>query len=221
MENNKQSSEVKTKNITFGLVFGWILGVIFVILGITNIAIHPVSGILFILTALIALPPMNKLLRDKAHVNLSKGLRVIIVLILMISGFAFIGSSAVKEAETNTVADASNTAPAPTPVPTIKISADKIMDDYTANEVAADAKYKNNVVSVTGIVDSIGKDIVDTPYIALKTGGQYSISVVQCMFPRSAESILANISKGEYMTLQGKVTGKLGNIILSGCSIAK
>jgi len=125
----------------------------------------------------------------------------------------------------------SNTSPtANTPVapvvqvpvqPTIVVTADKLMSDYTANEVAADAKYKNNTVQVSGIVDSIGKDILDTPYISLKTGGQYSFTVVQCMFAKSDESALATVSKGQSMTLIGQVTGKLSNVILNGCRIAK
>ncbi len=212
-----QSSGVKTKNITSGLVFGWLFGIIFVIMGLTNLGDNTTSGILFLIAALLILPPINKLLKEKVHISLSRGLRIIIVGILLVVGFSFVGSHAVKEAETNAVANAST--PKPGPKPVIRVTADQIMSDYTANEVSADAKYKGNLVEVSGTVESIGKDIVDTAYIALHTGGQYSISVVQCMFPKTAESALAEVSKGERITLQGQVSGKLGNVILRSCKI--
>lgn len=217
MNTPVQSNEVKTKNITSGLVFGWLFGVIFVIMGLTNLGSNTASGILFLIAALLILPPINKLLKEKAHISIAKSLRVIIVGILLIVGFSFVGSDAVKEAETSTVAKTST--PAPEPKPTIKVTADQLMSDYKANEVSADVKYKNNLIEVSGVVESIGKDILDTPYISLKTGGQYSITVVQCMFPKSAESALANVSKDERITLSGEVSGKLVNIILKNCQI--
>lgn len=136
-------------------------------------------------------------------------------------GIIFVISS-LGNSSSNTPSNTSVPPVVKTPIqPTVIVTADQLMSDYNANEVSADAKYKNNAVQVSGIVDTIGKDIIDTPYIALKTGGQYSFSVVQCMFAKSNEPELASVSKGERMTLVGNVTGKLGNIILNGCRIVK
>lgn len=143
-------------------------------------------------------------------------------IVYIILFFIIIGALGDKGSQTSS--SSSNTPNATvvqTPVqPTIKVTADQIMSDYTANEVSADAKYKNNEVQVSGIVDTIGKDILDTPYIALKAGGEYSFSTVQCMFSKSDESALASVSKGQRIVLVGQVTGKLGNVILNGCRIA-
>lgn len=101
-----------------------------------------------------------------------------------------------------------------TSAPELNVNAETLMSDYQANEVAADAQYKNRVIKVTGVVDSIGKDILDNPYITLKTGNTFS---VQCTFDHSFEKMLANLVKDEELTMVGRVSGKFGNIILKEC----
>lgn len=108
------------------------------------------------------------------------------------------------------------------PVEAVKVSAIQMSADYKENEVAADAKYKNKTVEISGSVDTIGKDILDTPYIAFQTANQYEIlDRVQCMFSRSDEVELAAVAKGQKITLRGEVSGKLGNIIVKSCEIVK
>ena len=110
-----------------------------------------------------------------------------------------------------------------TPAPeAIKVTAVQMSADYKENEVAADAKYKNKTVEISGSVDTIGKDILDTPYIAFQTASQYDIlDRVQCMFSKSDEAELAAVTKGQKITLRGEVSGKLGNIIVKGCEIVR
>lgn len=99
--------------------------------------------------------------------------------------------------------------------PAQKVTAETLMRDYQANEVAADSKYKGQIVEVSGIVDTIGKDILDNPYVSFKTNEV--IFTIQCMFDKSQAEQLAGLSKGQKLTVQGKVSGKLGNIILREC----
>lgn len=111
-------------------------------------------------------------------------------------------------------------APAAVEAQAIKVTAAQMYADYKENEIAGDAKYKGKLIEVTGTVTSISKDILNTPYIALKTE-EYGIFQVQCMFSKSDEAQLAIIAKGSRITLRGTVTGKLGNIIVNDCSIVK
>jgi len=108
-----------------------------------------------------------------------------------------------------------------TQTPAIKVSAVQISQDYKDNEVAADAKYKGKLVEISGIVDTIGKDITDTPYIALKSYEYAIIDKIQCMFSKSDVEELSQVKKDQQITLQGEVSGKLGNIIVRGCEIVK
>ena len=101
----------------------------------------------------------------------------------------------------------------------IKVSAVRLSEEYDANKVAADSKYKGKILEISGIIKDIGKDILDTPYVSLQ-GRQLSLFGVQCMFARADESKLATLSKGQSIVLQGRVEGELiGNIVVRGCSI--
>lgn len=63
---------------------------------------------------------------------------------------------------------------------TIQVEAHRLYQDYEDNEVAADQKYKNNVLIVTGKVSTIGKDFTDEIYVAL-IGDDSGFGQVQCM----------------------------------------
>jgi hypothetical protein len=129
---------------------------------------------------------------------------------LMIIG----SSNAPKNTGSNT---ATSTAPQESAIP---VTATQVMSDYSANEVAADAQYKGKLVEVSGTITTIGKDILDTPYIALSTGGNSFFSI-QCMFEKSDQAQLATLSKDTRIILRGRVSGKLGNIIIRECSVVK
>lgn len=106
-------------------------------------------------------------------------------------------------------------------VEAIKVSATKLSEDYRANEISADAKYKNKIVEVSGLVDAIGNDITDTPFIVLQTKQYSIIDRVQCMFSKSDLEALAKVSKDQQITLRGEVSGLMGNVLIKGCQIMK
>ncbi len=140
------------------------------------------------------------------------------VLIIVLVIFYLLGSSG-SSSNTNRAGSVTSNTPA---APAIEVSAVKLAADYNANEVSADATYKGKLVKATGIVSSIGKDILSTPYVSLSDGKQYSINVVQCMFSRSDEAELAKVSKGSSITLQGVVSGmSMMNVIVEACQIVK
>jgi uncharacterized protein YqgC (DUF456 family) len=217
MENTTQSSEVKTKNITFGLVVGWIFGVLAMMSGFAMLFSNPIPGILFIVSALIALPPVSQYMKEKMHFSLSKGLKVLIILILLGIAGSQMGNKAKSPEAVKTTSD---NAPVQQ-VATAKVTAIQLAEDYKANEIAADAKYKGKLLEISGIVGSIGKDILSTPYITFQTEQYAIINQVQCMFAKTDEQVLANLSKGQSVTVTGEVSGSVGNIIVNGCKVIK
>jgi len=101
------------------------------------------------------------------------------------------------------------------------VSAIQLNADYQANQISADAKYKGKLIDVTGTINTIGKDVLNDPYVTLNTS-QYSAFEVQCMFSQVDKSKLASLSSGQIITLQGIVNGQtLTNVIIDGCSIVK
>lgn len=100
--------------------------------------------------------------------------------------------------------------------PKSSITAPKLYAEYEANEVAADNHYKGKVVIVNGIVEDIGKDLLDNAYITLVSGN--IMFGVQCFFAESEEQYFGSLSKGQQVSVKGRVGGKLGNVLLNDCS---
>ena len=97
------------------------------------------------------------------------------------------------------------------------VTAPQLYSEYDSNEVAADLKYKDKVITVEGIIDDIGKDIMDDIYVTLK-GDQY-FGNVQCFFSDSHTDKAASLRKGDKITVKGLCTGKMMNVLVRGCII--
>ena len=100
---------------------------------------------------------------------------------------------------------------------TIKITARELYVQYEANEIQADDKYKNKLLEISGVIENIGKDILDDPYITLKTDNVFGS--IQCMLADSEKSKASQLQKSTPIVLEGKNTGKLLNIIIRDCKI--
>ena len=98
------------------------------------------------------------------------------------------------------------------------ISAKQLYADYEANGIAADKKYKDNVIRITGIVSEIDSDIFDAKYVSIEGDGYFG--VVQCYLGDSYASVASHLAKGQTITVRGTCNGKtLVNIILKGCVV--
>lgn len=99
----------------------------------------------------------------------------------------------------------------------IEISAAELFAAYDENEVAADNKYKGKKLKITGTVEDIGKDILDDTYITLDCGEL--IFSIQCYFANDQLSAVAELKKGDTITLIGVCKGETGNVIIKNCEI--
>ena len=128
---------------------------------------------------------------------------------MAVAGFLFIAVGSDDETATETEIS--------TQEPAFKVSARQLSADYEANGVAADGKYKGKVLQVTGVVNTIDRDIMDKIYVTLK-GDQY-FGDIQCFFAESHVGTASQLSKGQTITVKGKCDGKLMNVMLKGCII--
>ncbi len=123
--------------------------------------------------------------------------------------------AAVSQAPETSAANASATtqeaaaspAPAPAAPPVIEISAPQLYEDYKANEVLADTKYKGQWLYVSGIVTEIGKDFTDDPYVNLFGENEYA--TVRAIFTKSAIQQLAALHQGEQISIMCRGKGRL------------
>jgi len=98
--------------------------------------------------------------------------------------------------------------------PAIKITAVQLFAEYDANEIAADQKYEDKTLEVSGVILRIGKDILDDPFVTLAGN---SVWGVQCMFTNDNQVV--NLSPGQSITVRGTCDGSLVNVILRRCTV--
>jgi hypothetical protein len=87
------------------------------------------------------------------------------------------------------------------------IRADALYEQYEANPIAADAKYRGKRLSVGGKVGRLGVDSdVGIPYVIL-VGSNLSTGI-KCVFPRDAMAKLSTLKPGSMVAISGVVEGK-------------
>lgn len=105
-------------------------------------------------------------------------------------------ASANRSAQTRADKEAAN-AQALAALPTV--TAREMARDYDANTVAADQKYKGKQFKVTGTVTNINTDRWGYPYVTM--GGTDEFTQPQFAFGKGSANQLANVKKGEKLTL--------------------
>lgn len=138
MNNINQSSEVKTKNITLSLILGWIIGIIFSITGLSTLFVKPLAGLIYILIACIALPPISKAIQKKLNINLSRGVKIILIIILFIFGAMSLSSDSPKDVaivktDSSTLLDTKK-------VQNVASSTDKVATNVVKESTSTDTK---------------------------------------------------------------------------------
>lgn len=99
----------------------------------------------------------------------------------------------------------------------ISITARDLYAEYSNNEIAADQKYDDKLLRVSGTVEGVGKDIFDDMYVSLKTDD--ILGNVRCMLSDSEASEAASLTEGQSIVVGGKNTDFLMDVTLKGCVI--
>jgi len=113
----------------------------------------------------------------------------------------------------------------------VPTSAARMYNEYSANEVSADAKYKGKWVQVKGRVDSVSKDITGDPYVALAAdeygtaqvhAALYDVQIKSTKGPTACSALdkAAALKKGQSVIVEGLARGAtLGIPRLEQCLI--
>lgn len=96
-----------------------------------------------------------------------------------------------------------------------------LYQEYQDNAINADSKYRDKILKLTGAVDNINREIAGNPYITFKVGDKNSFKDVRITFKKSEEEKVANLKKGQTVTIKGKCSGQLatGTVSLNDCEI--
>lgn len=94
----------------------------------------------------------------------------------------------------------------------------ELLGTYRKNEVKGDARWKGKVIKVTGTIKSVGKDILDKPYVTMGDD-EADFRDLQCLFTKKSEKALADVDKGQKVTVRGRVKGLMVNVLIEDCEL--
>jgi len=111
--------------------------------------------------------------------------------------------------------------PEPEPEPEnadMELTVTEILTAYDEDDVAADEKFVNKILRVTGTVSMIDiKAKLDTHYIRLTGSGGDPWQSVQCIFDKKHSSALGQLEKAQTVTAQGRYSGSIIAIRMVDC----
>lgn len=96
---NKQTT--LNKKITVGLILCWVFGILFGLIGIISVFSEPIPGIVMLTMAAVLLPPINKLVDEKWKFHLSRGIKIVVIIVGFIIFGATIDTSNTEKKQNN------------------------------------------------------------------------------------------------------------------------
>ena len=100
----------------------------------------------------------------------------------------------------------------------MELTVEELLSAYATDEVAADTKFANKLLRVTGVVTMIDvKDMLDTHYIRLTRAERNLLQSVRCMFDKKHAPVLQQLVIGQTVTVQGIYNGSIIEIRMMDC----
>ena len=113
--------------------------------------------------------------------------------------------------------------PEPEPTPAaMEITVEELVSAYEADGAAADTKFADKILKVTGVVDRIEvKDTLDIHYINLTNAEKNLLQHLRCIFDKKHGPELNQLTPEQTVTVQGKYDGSIMDIRMSDCVLVR
>lgn len=104
--------------------------------------------------------------------------------------------------------------------PAMEVSVDELYAAYEADKAAADAKFLDKLLNLTGIVARIvATDISGMRFIVLAGADEEERHIALCEFDRRRGSEINQLTTGQTVTVQGRCEGYQIHIIMKDCDL--
>ncbi len=173
------------------LIFSLVAGFIF-----SGLALAIVSIILLIVGAV-----RGTLSKDCALFHIANTVLACILVFIGLIALSFVYIDSVADTPYQPVVESQTTSGNSTTTPDYTVGIAQIIHEFSNNKVACYEKYANKNVEVTGVVNEVGLDFDNTPYVDLSDGTAYTFDIVRCRFMDS--SSVASLNRGEMVTIKG------------------
>lgn len=103
----------------------------------------------------------------------------------------------------------------------MEVTVTELASTYETDEEAADARFGNKILKVTGLAKRIEiKDTLGIYYITL-SDEKNLLRSVRCMFDKEHEGKLNQLRKGQMVTVQGKFDGSIVQLGMRHCVLVQ
>ena len=107
------------------------------------------------------------------------------------------------------------------PEAVVEVTVNELASAYATDGTAADGKFLNRVLKVTGIVNKIVSNRLNEHYWAILGSTEEGTLVdVQCTFNRHNADELEQLTAGQTVTIQGRYEGFVTSMVLIDCVLA-
>lgn len=139
---------------------------------------------------------------------MSKGLKVLIVILIAIAGGGYYAWHLYNKPVASTVEVKTELA----------VTSEALFSEYESDEAAANAKYLDKFIEVTGVVRSKNQDDMGVNLV-LEAGNDFF--GINCAIEKGQEAAVETINEGDKVTIKGKCAGFNGDVVLVGGIVVK
>ena len=94
-----------------------------------------------------------------------------------------------------------------------------LLSEYRDNEVRADGKFKSKVILFSGVVTDVKQGEIGGITVNLGTGKRYETPHAHCFVADDQAKRVAMLSRGQKVTMKGKVQGLMMDVLLQNCEL--
>lgn len=227
-EMKKKGDDSKVRKLSASVIISYIFVGFFVLLAIGASQSSGLAGLIFFIAAAFLVPPINSILFQKLRPFVKENynsrliqtaINVLVAFVLFVVGASFLPSTG-ETASNKTATTVPTTPVKKTEQKIYSVSAERIVQEFNANEVAADMKYSGSIVEIRGYVYKIDKygielgykNSLDASVIGYRYSSDpvlsgYSIYGKQIKCYISDKMVLSKLRKEQYIKIKGRYVG--------------
>lgn len=161
--------------------------------------------------------PMGEMMESAEPKKKMGCLKISLIIVAVLAGLIVLGSIVGPSPSTSDAAKPEAAADAAA-APAVEVTAKELFSAYESNEAAAQQKYGDKPLKVTGTIDKIDLDFMDKPVVMLRTQNEFMSA--QASLTEESQPKASGLSKGQNVTLLcGGVSEVIGTPMLKDCAI--
>jgi hypothetical protein len=106
---------------------------------------------------------------------------------------------------------------------TVNVPAAQLLQEFLT-DADTDKRYKGKYLEISGVVERVGRDNDDVPFVILHAGDEKAAIKIECFFDSADEEDevrIDRLGKGQGISVNGHYTGRVSNIQVRDCVLVR